>query len=201
MGKVRRFGNHRPWTKEEEERLIVLSEKKCQSEIAKELGRTVQSVKSKRARMNMEPFKVQTEKLTQSDVARLVGVDKGTIYKTWKKYGIHFTKNGPLRIISEKRLIEFMKNNPRLWRASRCDYYFFCQYDWFLEKLEKEKSGEDTGTHYMNKRNWTTYEISRFNMLKKRGFSHREIAAELGRTQRAIDHLSIKMNRSVGNVG
>ena len=94
-----------------------------------------------------------------------------------------------------------MKNHTELWRATKCDYHFFCRYKWFIQKLENEKAGIDCGTVQNTRRDWTMYEISRFKMLKNRGFTHRQIAEELGRTKRAIDHLSMRMNKGILNVG
>lgn len=197
MGKVRDYSPHRKWTYEEEQRLIELSEKKPQKEIAKELNRSVQSVKSKRQRMGLEPFIVQTEKLTASDVARLIGVDRSSITRTWKKHGLRFFKKGPFRVVSEEALVNFMKSHTELWRASKCDYYFFYHYDWFMEKLNREKSGEDCGNQYTTRKEWSTYDVSRFKMLKSRGFSHQEIALQLCRTKRSIDKMSMKMNQGI----
>lgn len=200
MGNFRKTTAHRPWTKEEEQKLIELSEFKTQSGIAKELGRSVQSIKCKRQRMGVDCYINQTDRLTMSEVARLVGADLASIAKTWRKYGLRLRRNGPLMTISEECLVRFMQNNPKLWKASKCDYYFFCKYKWFKDRLANEKAGLDTGDHYQNKRSWSDYEISRLKMLKKRGYSHKEIAQELGRTKRAIDHASIKLNRSAANV-
>ena len=199
MGTVRNYSPHRPWTKEEEQKLIELSEYKTQSGIAKELGRSVQSVKCKRSRMGIDSYINQTDRLTMSDVSRLVGIDLKSISTTWRKYGLRFRRNGPFMTIGEDSLVKFMQDNPNLWKASKCDYYFFCRYKWFKKRLEDEKAGIDTGDHYQNKRSWSDYDISRFKMLKKKGYSHREIAEELGRTKLAIDHLSIRLNRSASN--
>lgn len=200
MGTVRNYSPHRPWTKEEEQKLIELSEFKTQSFIAKELGRSVQSIKCKRQRMGIDSYINQTDRLTMSDVSRLVGIDLKSISTTWRNHGLKFRRNGPFMTIGEDSLVKFMQKNPQLWKASKCDYYFFCKYKWFKDRLANEKAGIDTGDHYQNKRSWTDYELSRLKMLKKRGYSHREIAEELGRTKRAIDHASMKLNRSAANV-
>ena len=78
------------------------------------------------------------------------------------------------------------ENNPDRWDATKCDYYLFYQYPWFIEKLEKDKQNPPNN---VNKR-WTEYEKQQFEYLKKRGFTHREIAEKLGKTKGAIDHMS-----------
>lgn len=197
----RKYNGRRYWTKEEEELLIKLCEIKPQAAVAKEMGRSVQSIKGKRKSMNIDSFMMQTDLINLTDVARLVGVDPSSIAKTWRKHGLHLMKKGPFRCVSEKVLTDFMKNNTDLWRATKCDYHFFYKYKWFRQKLENEKSGVDCGTVQNTRRDWTMYEVSRFKMLKNRGFTHNQIAAELGRTKRAVDHLSMRINRGVLNVG
>lgn len=195
MGAVRKYGRHRAWTQEEIEKLRELSEEKTKSGIAKELGRSCQSVNSKRIELGIASFTAQTDKLNMRQIAELVGVDGRTIGKVWVKHGLRFRKVGCYKVISESRLLSFMKEHPELWKASKCDYHFFCRHKWFRERLENEKSGIDQGTHYQNMRFWTGAEISHMQMLKRRGLTHEEIAKELGRTKRAVDHMNIRINR------
>lgn len=195
MGEIRKYGEHRRWTKEEEKRLCQLCEEKTKSGIAKELGRSRQSVNSKRIELGIASFTEQTDKLSMKQIAELVGVDSSTIGKVWTNHGLRFRKVGRYKIISEDRLLSFMQEHPELWKASKCDYHFFCRHKWFMERLENEKSGIDNGTHYQNMRFWTGTEISRMKMLKRRGLTHGEIAKELGRTKRAVDHMNMRLNR------
>lgn len=200
MGDVRRYGRHRSWTKDEEDKLRILCEVKTQSGIAKELGRSIQSVKSKRIDLGIASFTEQTDKLSIKQISDLVGVDSSTIGKVWTKHGLRFRNVGMYKVISEESLLAFMQAHPELWKASKCDYYFFRKNKWFLERLKNEKSGIDRGTHYQNMRFWTCAEISRMKMLKRRGFTHGEIAKELGRTKRAVDHMNMRLNREKGAV-
>lgn len=200
MGEVRRYGRHRTWTQEEVEKLRRLCEEKTQSGIAKELGRSSQSVKSKRIELGIASFTDQTDKLSMKQIADLVGVDSSTIGKVWTKHGLRLRNVGMYKVISEESLLAFMQAHPELWKASKCDYHFFCWNQWFMERLKNEKSGIDRGTHYQNMRFWTCAEISRMKMLKRRGFTHGEIAKELGRTKRAVDHMNMRLNREKGAV-
>lgn len=195
MGEVRKYAPHRRWTKEEENRLIALSEVMTNGKIAKELGRSASSVKSKRISMGISSYTEQTDDLTIAQIAELVGVDKTTISKTWRKYGMRFRTVGCYKVTKEKTLLAFMQKHPELWKASKCDYYFFCQNEWFMERLEAERAGIDKGNHYRNRREWTNMELGRLKMLKRRGLSHREIANELGRTKRSIDHMVMRCKK------
>lgn len=187
----------RKWTEQEEEQFLKLSEKYSQTKIARKLNRSVASVKGKRIRMNIDCFSEQTDKLNITQISEITGIQKGSISKTWRKYGLKLKKEGCFSVISENELIDFMKSHPELWKASDCDYYFFYRFDWFIERLEKEKSGIYELSHYRNRKSWTELDISRFNMLKSRGLTHNQIAAELGRTKNAVDHMNMRLNKKL----
>lgn len=187
----------RKWTEQEEEQFLKLSEKYSQTKIARKLNRSVASVKGKRIRMNIDCFSEQTDKLNITQISEITGIQKGSISKTWRKYGLKLKKEGCFSVISENELIDFMKSHPELWKASDCDYYFFYRFDWFIERLEKEKSGIDELSHYRNRKSWTELDISRFNMLKSRGLTHNQIATELGRTKNAVDHMNMRLNKKL----
>ena len=140
--------------------------------------------------MGIQCFVEQREVIFGSEIAELVGEESASIYKTWVLKGLNLKKVGPYRAISEQQLIDFMVEHPEMWKASKCDYYFFSRYKWFVDRLKNEKSGNEKYNHYKNIRKWTDRDISRFKMMKRRGMSHIEIAKELGRTQRSIDHIS-----------
>ena len=187
----------RKWTEQEEEEFLKLSEKYSQTKIARKLNRSVASVKGKRIRMNIDCFSEQTDKLNITQISEITGIQKGSISKTWRKYGLKLKKEGCFSVISENELIDFMKSHTELWKASDCDYYFFYRFDWFIERLEKEKSGIDELSHYRNRKSWTELDISRFNMLKSRGLTHNQIATELGRTKNAVDHMNMRLNKKL----
>ena len=192
MNATKQKREYRKWTPEEEEKLRVLSEKFTKRDIAKRLKRSVASVSTKRKNMGIPCFVEQTELLTGVVISELVGAHSTSIYKTWVNNGLELKKIGGYKVTDEKTLVKFMQERPDLWKASECDYYFFCRYKWFTDRLERERAGIDKGNRYTNTRRWTETEISRAKMLKRRGLSHRQIGAELGRTKQAIDHLSMK---------
>lgn len=194
---MKRKSKKKKWTPEEERKLIRLSETKTQSDIAKILKRSVSSVKYKRISMGIDCFANQTDLLNITQISELTGIQKGSISKTWRKYGLKLKKEGCFSVISEDELIDFMKSHTELWKASDCDYYFFYRFDWFIERLEKEKSGIYELSHYRNRKSWTELDISRFNMLKSRGLTHNQIATELGRTKNAVDHMNMRLNKKL----
>ena len=194
MGKIRKYGVHKKWTKEEMEKLEYYCEKYSTEEIARRMKRSVSAVRCKRMRMGVPNFLEQTDKLTGAEISRLVGVDKSCIYRTWIEKGFKMEKVGRNKIASEKQLVKFMQEHPELWKASKCDYYYFCRHDFFKDRLQRERAGIEKYDRYKDFKYYTTNEISRVKMLKRRGLSHREIAKEVGRTKQAIDHLSRRFN-------
>ena len=190
MGKIRKYKPHRRWTKEEEELLIIYSEKMTESGIAKKLNRPISSVRAKRTRMGLPCFMDQTEKMNATIIAEIVGVDRSGIHRVWESKGLKMQRVGQFKVTDEKELIRFMQEHPELWKASKCDYYYFCQYKWFTDRLERERAGKEQYNKYRNIKYWTATELSRAKMLKSRGFTHREIAEKLGRSKQSIDHAS-----------
>ena len=63
MGTIRKYNSRKSWTKEEEELLTSLCEKKSIEYIAKRLGRDKNSVRAKRYRMGLSNLKNATDRL------------------------------------------------------------------------------------------------------------------------------------------
>lgn len=181
----------RRWTKEEIETLKKLSERYTKSDIAKKMNRSVGSVNGKLNALGIGGLINVTDKWTFSMIAEAVGVSKHAVSRTWKKHGLRYSRRAYYCLVSEKNLLDFMKEHPELWDATKCDYSLFCKYDWFMEKLSEDKKIPLDQRGY----NWTEYQKQQFAILKKRGFSHREIAEKIGKTQRAIDHYSMRYNK------
>lgn len=140
VGSIRRYAsinnisNNRYWTKEEEEYLIEKYGVVTAEGISKKLGRSYRSVLDKMQHMGVGNFTSNMDGLHLVDVSRLVGRDRETIKITWVKYGLKIYKKGKYKVIKEKDLINFMKNNPDRWDATQCETYFFERFDWFREK-------------------------------------------------------------------
>ena len=197
---ARKKQRNRKWTPEEEQRLIKLCEKDSQTEIARKMKLSVASIKGKRIQMNIDCYSDQTDKLNVTQISELVGVQKNSITRTWIKYGFPIKKQGLFSVVSENELCKFMQEHLELWKAADCDYYFFQRFDWFIERLEREKVGKENISHYRNRKSWTELDISRFKMLKSRGLTHNQIALELGRTRSAVDHMNMRLNGCDRNV-
>lgn len=189
MGKVRAYGEHRDWTEREIQYLQEACERGTpQSYIAKVLGRTVSSVKSKRIKLGLGGMQECIDMLNLSEVAYLVGADRTSIFKTWIDNGLKARRKANFLFCHESDLFEFMKEHPHLWVAMECDYDFFKNQKWFIKRYNKEVAGEYKLSLHQKYKKWSAYELSRAKMLKRRGLTCREIAKEIGRTEMSVQH-------------
>ncbi len=188
MGKVRDYSNRRRWTLEEEERLRVLCERYTKSDVARLMKRSRASVNNKRRELGIEPLMETTDRWTFTQITEAVGLSKGSVSKTWVKNGLKYQKRGYFSLVKEEDLLKFMQEHTELWNATKCDYYLFYQYPWFMKKLEQDKKQPLEQKRYY----WTDYQKQQFKLLSKRGFTHQQIASAIGKTKRAVDHYSAR---------
>lgn len=185
----RKYNGRKKWTKEEEELLEKLSESYTKKDIAKKLGRSASSVSCKRNQMGFGSLAENTDRWNFTQIAEAVGKDVSSISKTWVANGLKYVKRAYFSLVKEKDLLLFMKEHPHLWDATKCDYYLFYQYPWFMEKLEQDKKKSESEKRFF----WTDYEKSLFVSLKRQGLTHAEISKRLGKSKSSVDHMSMKM--------
>lgn len=169
------------WTKEEEAYLERWHGRMDQKKIAAYLGKSEGSVREKSRRMGLGNLEESTDRMTCSAVAKIMGVNRKTVNSNWINKGLIAKKINRYRMVSEKDLIKFLLDNPNLWDARKCDYYYFCQYDWFQKKLE-----EDRKTSGPKQKPWTRQEEILLCSMRDRNIPYKKIAERLGR-----NHLSV----------
>lgn len=193
MGKVRRKTKRKPWSQEDVDRLIDLRNRYTKKDIARIMRRSPSSISNKVRELELGGLMDNTDRWTFQQITYAVGVSKGVVHKTWVKHGLKYVKRGYFCLVEESELLRFMKEHPEFWDATKCDYYLFYQYPWFMKKLERDKKIPYEKKKYY----WTDYQKQQFIIMKKRGFTHREIAEAIGKTKRAVDHHSAKMGKAV----
>ena len=181
----------RKWTEKEVERLIELREKYTKSDIARIMKRSPSSISNKVRELELGGLMENTELWNFSQITEAVGVSKGVIHKTWVKHGLKYIKRGYYCLVEEKELLRFMRNHPTFWNATKCDYYLFYQYPWFIKKLEQDKKIP----FEQRRHRWTDYQKQQFIALSRKGYTHQQIADAIGKTKRAVDHMSAKVWR------
>lgn len=195
IGATRKYGKHKKWTEEEIEKLKQLREKYTKADIAKKLGRTPSSISNKVRELGLGGLMDNTEKWSFEMIAEAVGVNRSTIRTTWVKHGLKFQRRQNYCLVEEREFLRFMKENPDRWSALKCDYYMFYRHEWFMQKYEREKKDNLNIITKDRSDRWSDYEIQQFKSMKRRGFTHKQIACELGRTKLAVDHISMRLNK------
>ena len=186
----RKYKGRKRWTEEEIETLKRLSAKYTKSDIAKKMGRTESSITNKRQELGIDCMMNLTELWNFSQIARAVGKSNGIVNTVWVKHGFKYTKRGYFCLAEEKEVLRFMQEHPELWDATKCDYYLFYQYPWFINKLEEDRKKSYKNKHYL----WTDYEKAQLRSLKRRGYRNKEIAERLGKTLSSVKHMVVKLN-------
>ena len=186
----RKYKGRKKWTEEEIETLKRLSAKYTKSDIAKKMGRTESSITNKRQELGIDCMMNLTELWNFSQIARAVGKSNGIVNTVWVKHGFKYTKRGYFCLAEEKEVLRFMQEHPDLWDATKCDYYLFYQYPWFINKLEEDRKKSYKNKHYF----WTDYEKAQLRSLKRRGYRNKEIAERLGKTLSSVKHMVVKLN-------
>ena len=154
--------------------------------MARKYNRTTVQLQAAATRFGFGRRELEIDRLSISQVAEYMGVNKSTIsrwihnagLKTHKTHLDHITYT-----ITTKDLLKWMKDNPNRYNASKIDScLFFEEPDWLLKKRETDK----VAYHKNFKRKWTPLEESKLKGLLRIGKDLDFIAKELGRSKIAI---------------
>ena len=168
----------RHWTEEELKKLEELTGTYTVATIAKILGRSFNSVNIKLNRMGLSGFEKSTDLLTINQVQKLLCVQYKTINKTWRSKGLRFMRKGNYLVCREEDLVKFLKEHPECWNANKVtDDSILMRYPWYHEK----KKQDDNKPYF-----WTPAEESKLKLLRYQGYTIREIAERMGRTDSSI---------------
>ena len=181
------YKHKRSWTQKEEMELAELWGNFTIETISKRLNRSIISLKVKAVRMGLGPMiRNNTDILTINDIIDILGVSRDKIM-TWSKKGLplkqkRITNNQRFYFVEWDDLITFLENNQDLWDSSNVDLYMLGEeYDWLKEKRKKDAS--DKPLMY---RLWTREDIINAINYFKLGYSNKDIAKLLNRSERAV---------------
>ena len=122
-------------------------------------------------------------------LSRILGVENRTI-QYWERKGLKSVRKKPYVMYRQQDIIRYMKEHPEDWNAARVtDDTLFMQYPWFKEKRKNDIS---------HKYNWTQTEVSQMKMLRKQGFTIREIAEKMNRSESSIKYKLYGREKSNG---
>lgn len=146
--------------------------------IAKRLGRSFDAVNIKLNRMGLVGFEKSTDLLTLNQVCQMLGVQSRTLKGKWARKGFRITHRGNYLVVRQQDLIKYLKDHPEDWNAANIpDDSLIMGFPWY-----KEKKQTDTKTRYY----WTDVEVSKLKYLRHEGYSIREIAEQMGRSESSI---------------
>ncbi len=183
------------WTQEELDYLHDNLGNQPMSVISRKLNRTYYAILEKAIRTNIGTPLKNTEFLTATNVAEMMGVSTTTvIYAYIKKYGlkamhISIAKSKKYYLIRHKNLMDWLKENQNKFDSRKIDLYALGEEPkWLTEKRKK-----DIKTRVKNERKrWTKEDEARLVSMYKRNINQKDIAKELNRSLNSIER---KLNR------
>lgn len=153
----------RRWTNDEIQTLEDMSGTYTVATIARRLGRSFDSVNLKMNRLCI-----------------MLGVEPRTVKKKWTDKGLPIFRKGNYIVVRQEDLIRYLKQHPEDWNAANIpDDTLIMGYAWY-----QEKKRQDIPISYY----WKTSEKSRLQLLRKQGYSIREIAEKMGRSESSIKY-------------
>ncbi len=191
----------RLWTKEEDEYILENAGKVSSKRMAFNLDRTKVAVDCRMYRLGVSDIRVATGMISANQLSGIVQVDSKTVYQWIDEYGLKATHK---RIRDKGRyfLIEptdFWKwaeqNKKRINFSKIAPKALLPEPDWFEEQRKKD--------YYDIPRRrraaWSKQEDAKLMDLFNLNYSIREIAADLGRSEHAIQRKISKL-RTVGKL-
>ena len=176
----------RAWSQEELIQLEELTETYPLATVARKLNRSENAVFLKRQRTGIGGFMANTDMLTRNTLSRILGVENRTI-QYWERKGLKSVRKKPYVMYRQQDIIRYMKEHPEDWNAARItDDSLFMRFDWYQEKKK-----HDVATRY----NWTEREESKLKFLRHEGYTIREIAEKMNRSESSIKYKLYRMNK------
>ena len=154
----------RKWTDKELVLLEELTEKYPLETVARRLNRTKEAVFLKRQRIGIGGYMANTDMLTRNTVSKILGIENRTL-QYWERKGLKSYRKRPYVMYRQE--------------ARVTDDTMFMRYDWY-----KEKRKNDISRRY----NWTGTEVRRMQHLRHEGYSIREIAEMMNRSESSIKY-------------
>lgn len=193
------MANGRIWTKEENNYLEDKVGKVKISTIAKNLNRTVNAVISQIERIGVANTKLESGKITGSELSRLCNVDSHTVYDFWiKKKDLpaqfRVTKlKSRYWLIDVEEFWEWAEKNKDLINFTKIDAHVLLpQPDW----VELERKRDRRTIPKRKQAKWTDAEDERLINMLNAGYNRNEIADKMQRSERAIQRRISRLRES-----
>ncbi len=189
---------YKRWTEREKNMLMSLWGEKDLNDIANRLGRSLSSIKDMVHKLGLPAAQDASNYLTQREVARIMGVtNKKLAYWENKRKIIKFRKvklvgKMTYKVITLENLIKVLEEHQDLWDSTKMDFYALGSEPlWLCEK--RKRDGQAVFGN--NNEPWTVMQEQQLYSMWRKKVPQKEMAATLGKTQRAIRHRIQKLRK------
>ena len=108
-------------------------------QIASKLHRPLSSVKGKISRLGLGTYTDNSVDLHLRELARLLGVEHWKVSYWIEHNNLPYKRKGRYVIFPEDSLMQWLKDNPDKWDATKCETWYFERLPWFHEKLLNDR--------------------------------------------------------------
>lgn len=89
-------------------------------------------------------------------------------------------RKGNYLVVRQENLLDYLKKHPEDWNATKVtNDSLFYGLPWYKEKLKNDKEE----SYY-----WTEYEMAQLRLLRYQGYSIREIAEQMNRSESSVKY-------------
>lgn len=165
------------WTAKEISALEEMTAKYPLPTVARKLNRSVSAVFLKQQRLGIGGLRQNSDMITRNTLSKILGVENRTI-KSWEAKGLKSIKKKPYIMYRHRDIINYMRDHLEDWNAARItDDSLFMRFGW-----------------YHTKYNWTEREESKLKFLRHEGYTIREIAEKMNRSESSIKYKLYRRN-------
>lgn len=194
-------GIPRHWTVEDYETLRQLWGKTQLASIAKQLKRTKQAIISQARKLKLPPCYACSEDILLADFCRDTGISRFSVIETFVpryNFPIKSEKPGKKRFyyyVDSEHILEWMEKHQELYNASQIPIFYFGEEPEWLSRKRKADYYTETNTQSgkFKATRWSIDEINKLRCLIARDMTYAEIANELGRSEKAVEHKAVRL--------
>lgn len=190
---IKIYQSNRKWSLEELDYLKRSWGKISVESIAKHVHRDVSAVCQQAHKMRIGPLYNNSENISLADFCRATGISRDRVMGTLapkhdfpllsKKYG----KQKYYYFVDYNNILKWMKKHQRLYDASMIqDGFFVPEPEWLKNKRRRDRFDKSDITQDAIRRPWTSQEISHAKLLRRQGYSVKQIADKIGRNIPAV---------------
>ena len=195
-GKIKRCrGDERKIINAEEYFFILDNyEKMPIEEIAKTLGKTVNTIKSIATHFNLNCVYLENDEITYNQFIKLLCCDNSDNYQEFilKRYGAPIYKKNNWKVINIPQFLSWLEEHKKLLNLHNYELGSLGKYEqpWIRKKAILDKLAWE----YLNKRSWSDDDDAMLAVMVKEGMTYEQISKKLKRTGNSIKRRCYDLN-------